>query len=165
MADNLSRCRGIGALAALWDQARQTGGGSPAGLRVLVDLDEGTVFAAPWNEAGFETTGESWQGQGVLDGLLQAAAPLFDADAASIPAFLLDGNAMALCSRRISAAKTIAQMATTTEITATIVVRFPQEAVCEQSLAKHCADVAATPIVVKVKTLILLLIMFKFLVF
>lgn len=95
MAEQLSRCRGIGALAALWDRERQTDGKAPSGLRVLVDLDEGTVSRVTWNAAGFETTGDPWQGRGVLEGLLQAIVPLFDGDSASARAFLLDADAMA----------------------------------------------------------------------
>ena len=58
MAEQNTRCRGIGALAGLWDQARQAEGRAPSGQRVLVDLDEGTVSTVTWNENGFEHSGD-----------------------------------------------------------------------------------------------------------
>ena len=102
MAEQNTRCRGIGALAGLWDRARQAEGRAPSGQRVLVDLDEGTVSTVTWNENGFEHTAESWTGRGIAEELLQVIDPLFGGDRSAARAFLLDPEAMAACTERIN---------------------------------------------------------------
>jgi hypothetical protein len=101
MAKQIARCRGIGALAGLWARQRSDAGAAPTGLRILVDLDEGTVSTVTWNGEGLATTGQSWRGQGILTQLLQTAAPLFGSDQASLAAFLLNRDAMEEYSRCI----------------------------------------------------------------
>lgn len=94
MEERKTPCRGLGALAGLLARARDAGDGASTGLRVLVDLDEGTVSAVRWTDGNFEDEGQSWQGPGISEALLEALAPLTGLDRTALQSVLLDENAM-----------------------------------------------------------------------